>query len=115
MDKKTLALISYITIIGWLISYFLSKEKEKDSFVTYHQKQSLGLFIVWLVYSVVVYIISFILALISLKLLLIASLLYYVSLLFLVLMIIGILNAVNNVKKPLPLIGSYFENKFGFI
>lgn len=32
-----------------------------------------------------------------------------------ILMIIGIINAANGVKKPLPIIGKMFEDKFAFI
>lgn len=26
MDKKTLSIVSYLTIIGWLVSYFIYKQ-----------------------------------------------------------------------------------------
>ena len=31
MDKKTTAIVGYITIIGWLIAYFSYKNQEKVS------------------------------------------------------------------------------------
>jgi len=34
---------------------------------------------------------------------------------FLGLLIFGVINALNEEEKPLPLIGKFFENKFGFI
>ncbi|WP_258862017.1 hypothetical protein [Sphingobacterium spiritivorum] len=39
----------------------------------------------------------------------------YISVVSLVLLIIGAINASNGAKKPLPFIGSFFENKFAFI
>ena len=46
MTNKTLSIVSYITIIGWLIAYFSYKDKsetEKSTVVNYHLKQSLGI------------------------------------------------------------------------
>lgn len=44
MNNKTLAMLSYVTIIGWLIAFFVKRE-ETDAFRKYHLKQGLGLFI----------------------------------------------------------------------
>ena len=30
MDNKTLSIVSYITIIGWVIAYFVGKDKADD-------------------------------------------------------------------------------------
>ena len=51
---KTIAIICYITIIGWLIAYFSGKEN-KNSLSRYHLKQAFGLFI----FSVILNVISF--------------------------------------------------------
>ncbi|CAM2975228.1 hypothetical protein CHFL109739_10800 [Chryseobacterium flavum] len=40
MDNKTLSIISYITLFGWLISFVIGKEKA-NSLLKYHLKQSL--------------------------------------------------------------------------
>ena len=106
MNNKILSIISYITIIGWLIAYFSEKENA-DSFLKYHLKQSFGLFIVSLIFNIVLNIIVSI-----------VPALYFISLIglvFLALIIIGIINASNLEQKPLPLIGKMFENKFSFI
>ena len=116
MDKKTTALVSYITIIGWLISFFSYKGQEKDSFVSYHLKQSFGLFITGIVLSIVLWILLIILGMISPSLaLLISGISGLISLALFVLMIIGILNANKGEEKPLPIIGKMFEGKFSFI
>ncbi|HIY77053.1 MAG TPA: DUF4870 domain-containing protein [Candidatus Sphingobacterium stercorigallinarum] len=105
MRTKTLSIIAYLTLIGWLISYFSNKDRPED-FISYHLNQGLGL----LVFSV----------LLSLALSLIISItglaiIGYVGILPFLLMIIGMINAANEVKKPLPVIGHYFQNKFIFI
>ncbi len=115
MNNKTLALVSYITLIGWLISFFSYKGQEKSSLVSYHLRQSLGLLITSFIYGIVVNIVVIILMSISPKLALIGSILSLGYLVFLILMIIGILNANKEEEKPLPLIGKMFEGKFNFI
>ena len=116
MDRKTLALVSYITIIGWLVSFFSYKGQEKDSLVSYHLKQSFGLFIAYLAYWILDIILVAILAVISWKLAaVISSILYLGFLVFLVLMVIGIITASKGEEKPLPIIGKMFEGKFNFI
>jgi uncharacterized membrane protein len=105
MDKKTLSIISYITIIGWLVAYF--SNSEKSTLAKYHLKQSFGLFLI----SVVVGIILGVL----LSIIPIPFIDNIYSLGILVFMILGIMNANSEEEKPLPLIGGMFENKFDFI
>ncbi len=105
MDKKTLSIVSYITIIGWLIAYF--SNSEKTSLAKYHLKQSFGLFLFSLVVGIAL---GVLLSIIPIP---------FVDNIFslgtLVLMILGILNASKEEEKPLPLIGGIFEDKFDFI
>lgn len=116
MDKKTTAIVSYITLIGWLIAFFTYKNETKSSLASYHLRQGLGLVIASFAYSILVFVVVFILALVSPALGgVIGMVLNLVSLVFLVLMIIGIINANNEQEKPLPIIGKMFENKFSFI
>lgn len=105
MDNKTLSIVSYITLIGWIIAYFVGKDKA-DDLLKFHLKQSLGLIIFSIIWSILLNII------ISISSLPILGVLGFASL---ILMIIGIINAANGVKKPLPIIGSMFEDKFAFI
>ncbi len=106
MDNKTLSIVSYITIIGWLIAYFAGKEKA-DDLLKYHLRQSLGLVICSVVFNIAI---SVLVAIVPML-----GLLGYVGIVFLVLMILGILNAANEAKKPLPIIGQWAENNFAFI
>lgn len=106
MNNKTFSIVSYITLIGWLIAYFGGKENA-DDLLKYHLRQSLGLGITAFLYGIVMNIIIVILP--------VLAILSFVSILFFVLMIIGIINANNGEKKPLPFIGKIFEDKFPFI
>jgi uncharacterized membrane protein len=105
MNNKTLSIVSYITIIGWLIAFFSAKDKTpKSSLVTYHLKQGFGLAIIGAVLSVLSGILSAF-----------AFIFGIAQLVVFVLWIFGIINAMNEVEKPVPLIGSMFEGKFDFI
>lgn len=106
MNNKTFSIVSYITLIGWLVSYFGGKDKAND-LLKYHLRQSLGLIIVGFIVGVILNIIvAFVPSL---------AFLSYISFAILALLVIGIINASNEVKKPLPIIGKAFENKFAFI
>lgn len=106
MNNKTLSMISYISILGWLISYFVGKDNAED-LLKYHLKQSLGLTIISLLFGIALSIVCSI----------VPSLYFlsFINIVFLILMILGIINAANEVKKPLPIIGQLFESKFAFI
>ena len=106
MDNKTVSIVSYITIIGWLIAYLVGKDK-LDALSKYHLRQSLGLAIVAFIFGIVINILVVISPFLGM--------LGIVNIAFLILMIIGIINANSEQMKPLPIIGKYFEDKFSFI
>jgi len=91
MDKKVTGIIAYITLIGWLVA-FLAGDKEGAKF---HLNQALVLFIVSLIGSVIG-IIPLIGGIIS----------FVISIFVVVCWIIGIVNAIKEQEKELPLIGS---------
>lgn len=101
MDEKTIAIISYITIIGWIIAY-VQLGKNKSSLAIFHIRQSLflmlcafGICIIQMLFAFAPYlgwIISMFFSLVMLG--------------FLVLWVIGLLNAINGEQKPLPIFGN---------
>ncbi|KAF2508292.1 DUF4870 domain-containing protein [Flavobacterium foetidum] len=108
MNRKTLSILSYITIIGWIIAFVKSKDlTPKSDLVTYHLKQGFGIFVVSFIVNILLSIVIF--ATPSLYFL------SYVGYAIFILWIFGIINAVNEQKKPIPIIGKAFEDKFGFI
>ncbi|WP_313367021.1 DUF4870 domain-containing protein [Sphingobacterium mizutaii] len=106
MSPKAQAVLSYLGIL-WLIAYFAGKNN-RDQFSVYHLRQGLGLIIS-----------SFIFVIILAILMAVAPSTAFIfnlfSLLIFILMIVGILHAINNVEKPLPFIGDFFKDKFSFI
>jgi uncharacterized membrane protein len=108
MKQKTMAILAYITLIGWLISYLeFKKSTEKSKLVNYHLGQSLGLIITSFLLSIVS---GVVLAIIPS----LGSIFYLILLIPFVLLLLGIVAANNEVEKPVPLIGKIFEGKFNF-
>ena len=97
-NSKALAIITYITLIGWIIAFALNN-KQKNALVSYHQRQALG---IQLIYFSIAFVIS-ITGLPSLQVLFLGVFIFK---------IIGISNASKQLNKPLPLVGVYFENWF---
>lgn len=106
MNNKTLSIVSYITIIGWLVAYLKGKDNA-DSMLKYHLRQALGLALVNIIFSLTLNIVAMVIPALSF--------IGVFGFVFLVLWIIGIINAANGALKPLPLIGKIFENKFAFV
>lgn len=106
MNAKTQSILSYLGIL-WLVAYFGGKD-HRDANSIYHLKQGLGLLVVAVLYNLVVTIVISIAPGIG-------QIIGYVGVVFLILMILGIIHVVNEIKKPLPLIGGFFEDKFSFI
>lgn len=106
MNNKTLSILSYVTLIGWLVAYFSGKDKA-DALLKYHLKQSLGLAIVSILLSIVLNVIASIVPALSF--------LSMVGLVIVVFWILGIINAANGALKPIPVFGKAFENQFAFI
>jgi uncharacterized membrane protein len=108
MKQKTMAILAYITLIGWLISYLeFKKSTEKSKLVNYHLGQSLGVIITSFLLSIVS---GVVLAVIPS----LGSIFYLILLIPFVLLLLGIVAANNEVEKPVPLIGKIFEGKFNF-
>jgi uncharacterized membrane protein len=102
-DNKIMAILSYLGILV-LVPIIAAKE---SPFARFHANQGLVLLIASIAYSIVVWIITIILALILPVLAFIGTLLGVVSIVFFVLAIIGIINAAKGEAKELPIIGKY--------
>ncbi|WP_212004720.1 DUF4870 domain-containing protein [Chitinophaga sp. HK235] len=108
MNNKTISILSYVTIIGWVIAYAKSKDlSPKSDLVAYHLKQGLGIFILSVLINIILTVIVA----------MIPSLYFltYIGLALFILWIFGIINAVNEQKKPIPVVGKIFEDKFSFL
>jgi uncharacterized membrane protein len=110
-NGKTAGIISYFSIIGWLIAYFGFHQNNKTSLGSYQLRQTLLLHIVFMV---VRYGLAFTLGLvwITTGVFSLYSLLRLVEIGFFVLWIIGLIGAINGEKKEIPLLGERAQTMF---
>lgn len=107
MDDKTIAIISYLTIIGWIISY-IQYGSNKSQLAAFHIRQSLFLMIC----AFLVSILSLFFAFIPYMGWLISLAINVAMFGFLILWIIGLINAANAEEKPLPVLGNKAQDIF---
>jgi uncharacterized membrane protein len=94
-EGKTTAIIGYITVFGLIIAYMMNINK-KNAFAEFHIGQSFRIVVAGLLNSTLAWILPSELGIIT----------TIISLLLLVLIILGIVNAANGKTKPLPVIGT---------
>lgn len=112
-DKgKTVAILSYITIIGFIIAIIMhNNENNKSELGAFHLRQSIGIFctgiamsiaqVIFLVIPVIGWLISG-----ALSLCMVALFIFW---------ILGLISAINQDKKEIPLIGAFLQNLFSGI
>ncbi|WP_419211517.1 DUF4870 domain-containing protein [Maribacter sp. X9] len=99
-EGKNTAIIAYCTLIGLIIAFTLNSSK-KNPFANFHIKQSVGLALTGLI----LYIID--------KVPYIGGILNLLGLIILFYMwIMGLMNAINGVEKPVPLLGNAYKELF---
>ncbi len=109
MSNKAIGIISYITIIGWIIAFVLHKTKDDRSAATgFHIEQSLGLIIVAVALAIVGNILISVVPLLGL-------IFTVINLGLIVLWVFGLINAIQEKQQPIPLIGPFFQGKLTFI
>ncbi len=101
MNKKATGIVAYITIIGWLVAYFVG-DKENAKF---HLNQGLSLGIISLIFWAIGSVVGKLVGWIPVIGWIISIVFWLIDIALLVLMIIGILNALNDQDKELPVIG----------
>lgn len=101
MDGKSIAIISYITIIGWIVAYVMHGNN-KSQLGAFHIRQSLFLMICGFATAIAQMLFVFIPFLGWI----ISILLYFVLLGLFVLWIIGLIAAINGEEKPVPFLGA---------
>ena len=100
-EDRTVAIVAYITIIGFIIAIVMHGSK-KTPLGSYHLRQALGLFITAVVCWMVLIIIPIIGWL----------LIPFVMLGILVLAIMGLVSAAGGQQKPVPILGAKYQQWF---
>lgn len=101
-NEKTIGIISYLTIIGWIIALVMHN-KDKTAYGAFHIRQALGLIVLYLVAWIIYFGITYVG---------IPFLGNLVILAVVVLWILGFIGAVQGEKKPVPLVGEQFQDWF---
>ncbi len=112
-EDKTVAILSYLTLIGFIIAIVLHNGK-KTALGTFHLQQALGLVVTAIGGCIAIVILGIILAFIPVLgwiLSLLINLGFGLGMLALV--IIGFINALNGQMKPLPVVGAQYQKWFG--
>lgn len=93
---KIVAVLSYITVFGWLIALFLYGD-HKSSFARFHLRQSLGLILT-------------------------GAMLAFIPLIGWLLCVgviiawcLGVFHAINGQRRFLPIVGKFYQTHFDFI
>lgn len=110
-NGKTAGIVSYFTIIGWLIAYFAMHKDNKTDLGSYQLRQTLLYAIVstilgyglWFVLTILV---------VSTGIGALAYIGSLVQLALFIIWIIGLIGAINGQKKPMPLIGEKAQTMF---
>ena len=94
MDKKTTSIVSYLTFIGWIIAYCAGNKEEAK----FHLNQSLVIYLGCLCVAVAAVVLAFIPILGWLAI-------WAANIYLLVMWVMGLIAAINDEEKELPLIG----------
>ena len=106
-DSKTIAIVSYMTWIGWIIA-FVMHGNSKSQLGAYHLRQSLFLHIL----MIILWISRFVLLFIPF----IGWAIWWISWLafigLFILWLLGLIAAANGEEKPIPIIGKMAQQMF---
>lgn len=109
---KTVAILSYCTLIGWIIAIVLnSDQNNKSELGVFHVRQGLGIFAT----SFAMMILSFIFMWIPFIGWLIAIVINLSYIALFIFWILGLISAINSEKKLIPVVGQLYQNLFGGI
>jgi uncharacterized membrane protein len=92
-QAKTVAIISYITLIGWVIAFIISQGKKTD-FGSFHLRQALLLAIAGVVFMWI------------------PVIGWLLNIVVLVFAIMGLVYAIQDQKKEVPVVGSLAQQWF---
>lgn len=99
MDPKTRGIVAYITLIGWVIA--LVTNTPKDEQASFHLRQMLGIMLFSVACSM-----ATVVPVLGLLVWMVGAIAAFV------LWIIGLISALEGSRKPVPLLGTHFQEWF---
>ena len=110
-EGKTAGIISYFTIIGWLVAYFAMHKDKKTEIGSYQLRQTLLFNIIAIILG---WGVSFVLGILiySTGIFALVYISYILYIALLIVWIIGLIGAINGEKKPMPIIGEKAQTMF---
>jgi len=98
-EGKTIAIISYITVIGTFIAFIMNQNKQ-NYFASFHIRQAIGIFMIGIL-------INFLMRFTHFEWL---DLMLGIGIL--ILWVIGLIGAIQGQEKPVPFLGDQFQEWF---
>lgn len=99
---KTAAIVAYLTIFGTILAYFLNNDA-KTPFASFHIRQALGIHICYFLIGAFVSIFD-------------SLMISYAFWIFIfVLLLYGLITAIQGEQREVPLVGSYFQKWFNTV
>jgi uncharacterized membrane protein len=92
-EDKTVAIVSYITFIGWIIALVLNSN-QKTKLGAFHLRQTLGLYITGMI------------------LWWIPVVGWILNIVVFIFWLIGLINATQGEVKPVPIVGDFYQELF---
>lgn len=98
-NGKTIAIISYITIIGWIIALIMHSSN-RTALAAFHIRQMLGIMLLGILLSILLSYVG------------IPVLGWVLQVGVIVLWVLGLISAIQGELKPIPLLGEQFQEWF---
>jgi len=116
-EDKTVAIVSYLTLIGFIVAIILHSNN-KTKLGAFHLRQVLGLILTgiaaWICVAATMFVLFIVLAFMKSFLAMLVPLIYFaVTVAMLVLWVMGLIAAINGEKKPMPIVGEMYQKWFG--
>ncbi|MCF8378147.1 MAG: hypothetical protein K9H49_01140 [Bacteroidales bacterium] len=95
-NSKTIAIISYITLIGWIVAIIMHSNNRSE-LGAFHLRQSLGLFISAIIFSFI------------------PIIGWFLNIVIFAFIIVGLIYAAQEEKKTVPFVGDFYQSIFSSI
>lgn len=96
MNSQVKAILTHITLIGWIIILIINSN-EKDELTSFYLRQTLGIYLILLIGTII------------------PALGFIIGIIGFILWVVSLVGAIQQDQKPVPVVGEYFQAWFGGI